>query len=47
MMTPSSAVMRAPVLKLKEEGEMFTKALAGATTLAATLVVRVARMRPT
>ena len=38
--------MRAPALKLKVAGDRLTNALAGATTLAATLVVRVASIRP-
>lgn len=43
---PNRAVTRAPVLKDTALGATLTKALAGATTLAAMLVVSVAHIRP-
>src|SRR5207247_10659683 len=39
---PIAQVMRPPVRKLMRRGEMFEKSLAGETTLAATLTLRVA-----
>lgn len=41
------AVKSPAVLKEKVEGSKFTRALAGATTLAAMFVVRVAKITPT
>src|SRR5207247_6803584 len=42
---PIAQVMRPPVRKLMRRGEMFEKSLAGETTLAATLTLRVAISR--
>src|SRR5260370_366192 len=42
MRRPTTAVMRPPVRKLMRRGERLEKSLAGETTLAATLTVRVA-----
>src|SRR5207237_8498989 len=42
MMMPMAQVMRPPVRKLMRRGERFEKSLAGETTLAATLTLRVA-----
>jgi len=46
MTMPSTAVSSAPARKLMRLGARLTKALAGATTLAAILVVRVASINP-
>src|SRR4029077_15266596 len=42
MTMPMAQVMRPPVRKLMRRGERFEKSLAGETTLAATLTLRVA-----